>query len=96
MATKLDLKKITLGSLIQASRFCTNLTRDQLAEKVGISSGYLAHLENDRPVPLSDILAFKLHKVIGVHFPKKLRDAHNRRARSYYREYRKNKKEVEA
>lgn len=55
----------TIGELIIAARVKKDLTRPELAKKLGLSETYLAHLERSDPVCLSVPLVNKLKKILG-------------------------------
>lgn len=74
--------KSTVGLLIRKARESRDLTREQAAKKIGISKGYLAILENDGHVRLSDDLIGKLVTKLGVKKQiLKLQPAHNAKAK---------------
>jgi transcriptional regulator with XRE-family HTH domain len=77
----------TPGQQIRAARERKGLERPQLARKLGITPGYLAHLENDHPVRLSERLRGKLGRV-GIRIPACRAEAHNTIASAWYRDYR--------
>lgn len=56
----------TFGQLIRKKREFKQLTREQLARKLRISSGFLAHLEIGTPVHLSYNLADKIRKRLNI------------------------------
>ncbi|TCX48911.1 helix-turn-helix transcriptional regulator [Dehalobacter sp. 14DCB1] len=58
-----DLDK--LGDIIKAARKHKNLTRDQLAERVGITSRYLMAIENENHKPSYNLL-FHLVRELGI------------------------------
>lgn len=77
--------KVTMGDLIRDSREEQRLSRNEAAKRLKCSAQYLAKLENDAPLPLSDELYLKLKNTLGVHIPHKLRESHNARAKKWYK-----------
>lgn len=78
-----------IGTLIRDAREKQNLTRERAARRIGISPGYLGHLERDAPVRLSDKLVQKL--ILKLRVPRRilaLQPAHNRRSSLWYARYR--------
>ena len=65
----LDMKK--LGRRIQRLRVARGLSQAALAEKAGLSRGYLARVETGRHEPSLSMLA-KLAKTLGVRVTKLL------------------------
>lgn len=82
---------VTLGFLIKAFREEKNISRDLLARRLGISKGYLGHLENDRPLTLSNRIADRLFTSVGFFVPKRLQEYHNAKAKRYYKQYHRSK-----
>lgn len=67
-----------LGEIIKASRLKMGLTRDQLAEKIGISSRYLMSIEHEGKKPSYDVL-FQLVRYLTINandifFPESIMD----------------------
>lgn len=59
------MEKILIGQYIKKYREINKLTRNQLAEKIGISPSALANYENNNRVPSVDIL-IKLSDILNV------------------------------
>lgn len=57
--------KNNLGNIIKRARLNKNYTREQLAEKIHISSRYLTSIENENKKPSYDIL-YKLIRKLGI------------------------------
>lgn len=57
--------KNNLGSIIKTARQNKDYTREQLAEKINISSRYLTSIENEHKKPSYDIL-YKLIRELGI------------------------------
>ena len=82
----------TIGEIIRAKRESKGMSREQLARKIQISPGYLAHIENDNHVPISSRLEFEFKKKLGLtnaHAP--LVEKQNKFAAKWYRNYRSKK-----
>jgi transcriptional regulator with XRE-family HTH domain len=80
------MKKITLGDIIVQNRTKLKLTRERLAKKLKITSGYLGLLENDsHSAHFSDRLAGDLSEILHVKksILDKLAIGHNRRKTAY-------------
>lgn len=60
------MRQKELGNKIRKARERLGLNREQAAKKVGISPGYLALLECESPVPLSEGLLARLQKKIRL------------------------------
>jgi transcriptional regulator with XRE-family HTH domain len=54
-----------LGSILKTARKNNNLTREQLAEKLGITSRYLMSVENENKKPSYSLL-FRLIRELGI------------------------------
>lgn len=54
-----------LGTIIKSARLSKNYTREQLAEKLHISSRYIAAIENQNKKPSYDIL-YKLVRALSI------------------------------
>lgn len=54
-----------LGDILKAARKNNNLTREQLAEKLGITSRYLMSIENENNKPSYSVL-FRLIRELGI------------------------------
>ncbi len=82
--------KTSIGTLIRNSRETRKLTRPQAAKLLGISPGYLGHLECDRPVHLSDALTAKLVKklYLSANVLGRLRGAQAKRSVKWYAKHR--------
>jgi transcriptional regulator with XRE-family HTH domain len=66
MAKKRALSIEPIGPTIERLMAETNVTYRALAEKTGLSAGYLNHIvHGNRPVPSDDVLA-KIAKALGV------------------------------
>ena len=57
--------KNNLGKIIKQARLNKQYTREQLAEKIRISSRYLTSIENEAKKPSYDIL-YKLIRELGI------------------------------
>lgn len=57
--------KNNLGNIIKRARLNKQYTREQLAEKIHISSRYLTSIENEDKKPSYDIL-YKLIRELGI------------------------------
>jgi len=57
--------KNNLGNIIKQARLNKDYTREQLAEKIHISSRYLTSIENEDKKPSYDIL-YKLIRELGI------------------------------
>lgn len=55
----------SLGDVIRQARTEKDLTREQLAERVGISPRYLASIENNARIPKYGVL-YKLIRNLGI------------------------------
>lgn len=80
----------SIGLIVARARENKGLTREQLAAKLKITPGYLAHVENDHLVRISDALLEGLAKHAGTKLgalnPLILR--HNKRTTEWCRAYR--------
>lgn len=77
----------TVGNMIKNARIRNNLDRAEAAKKLKITTSYIAHLERDDPVRLSDGLIDKLVEKIGVTKNiKRLQNKHNKRVLRFRRE----------
>lgn len=66
MAKRRAFSDKPLGATLEALMAETGLTYRALAEKTGLSAGYLNHIvHGNRPVPSTDVLA-KIAKALGV------------------------------
>lgn len=54
-----------LGNILKAARKNSNLTREQLAEKINISPRYLMSIENENKKPSYNVL-FHLIRELGI------------------------------
>lgn len=54
-----------MTSIIRKFRKDLGMTMDELAQKVGITKGYLSRIENDSTKPSSDVL-YKLIQALGL------------------------------
>lgn len=54
-----------LGDILKTARKNNNLTREQLAEKLGITSRYLMSIENENNKPSYSVL-FRLIRELGI------------------------------
>lgn len=61
MANEYDV----LGQLIKDARLNTNLTRNELAERIGLSARYLASVENEGRKPSYSAL-YKIIRTLGI------------------------------
>lgn len=80
----------TIGTLIRDAREKKNLTREQAAKRLGISSGYLSRLEIDSyTAHLSPKLARVIIVKLGAktYLQGKPLENHNRKTREWYRAY---------
>lgn len=75
--------RLTIGPIIRLARVKANLTTEQAAKKLGISTHYVGHLERSDLVHLSDDLVDRLAKQLRA--PRgilsELQEPHNRRVR---------------
>jgi transcriptional regulator with XRE-family HTH domain len=55
----------SLGSILKATRKSRKLTREKVAESVGISVRYLSALENEHKIPSLDLL-YRLIRALGM------------------------------
>lgn len=78
----------TSGKLIRKARESRNLTRPQLAKSLGITPGYLGHLERDSHVHLSQALVGRIKLRLRVAIPTSAVERNNAAARRWYRAYR--------
>lgn len=72
-----------LGEVIKTSRLNMGLTRDQLAEKIGISPRYLMSIEHENKKPSYDVL-FRLIRYLTINandifFPESIVDTSKER-----------------
>ncbi len=58
-------KHDTLGHIVKAARKNNDLTREQLAEKLGITPRYLMSIENENKKPSFDLL-YRLIRVLDI------------------------------
>lgn len=63
---------MNFGKIIQLARKQMGITQDQLAEKVGISVGYMGAIERKRDQRPSFDVAFKICKVLNISLDKLL------------------------
>lgn len=77
----------TIGSIVKNRRQSKKLTRPQLAKKLKISAGYLAHVENDMGVWLSQELLAKLQKSLSIRFPPKALKKAQKVVKRRYKKY---------
>jgi transcriptional regulator with XRE-family HTH domain len=78
MARKRRYSEEAFGPTIQRLMAETNVTYRALADKTGLSAGYLNHLvHGNRPVPSDDVIA-ELAKALGVQ-PEHFREVRVRR-----------------
>lgn len=82
-------KRLSVGQRIRSARGRRDLTRAEAAEKLGISAGYLGHLENDNHVHLSEAVLGKIRTSLQATIPAPEVESHNDAAREWYRSYRK-------
>jgi transcriptional regulator with XRE-family HTH domain len=54
-----------LGSILKAARKSRKLTREKVAESVGISVRYLSAIENEHKIPSLDLL-YRLVRALGM------------------------------
>ncbi len=54
-----------LGSILKAARKSRKLTREKIAESVGISVRYLSAIENEHKIPSLDLL-YRLVRTLGM------------------------------
>ena len=54
-----------LGHIVKTARKCNDLTREQLAEKLGITPRYLMSIENENKKPSYDLL-FRLIRILDI------------------------------
>ena len=73
----------TPGKTIRTAREAKGMTTEQLAKKIGISPGYLGHLERDSHVHLSDRVAAAVKKILGVRLVAAAVKKHNDFARKW-------------
>lgn len=52
----------TIGTIVKAARVLMELSREELARKVNVTSEYIGHIERDDPVRVSERLATALEK----------------------------------
>lgn len=73
------------GMVLKESREAHDLSRDQLAKKLRISTHYVGHLENENPAaPVSIKLLNKIQSVLGLRKgAERLAELHNARVRRY-------------
>ncbi len=83
----------TPGKTIRTAREAKGMTTEQLAKKIGISPGYLGHLERDSHVHLSERLVAALKKALGIRLTAKAVTKHNDFARNWNK---RNSKKAEA
>jgi len=69
----------TFGEVIREYREEIKMTQAQLAEKIGISAGYLAKIELDYTLPSSDELIGKLAEALGLDVATMLKEVHKQR-----------------
>lgn len=55
----------TIGQIVKRERTKRGWTQQDLADKIGIHSGYVCHIEVDRPIHISDALVSKLVRLFG-------------------------------
>lgn len=87
-------RKNTVGSMIRSKREAKKLTREKLAIKMGISPGYLGHIECGSHVHFSEKLKKKAEKALSIKIPQKSVDAVNEKSRRWYKAYRAGKKKA--
>lgn len=78
-----------VGTELRNRRKKKNLTRDQLGRKLGISGGYVGHLERDVNAYLSDPVRSRIQKHLGLRITQKDQERINERARKWFAKYRK-------
>ena len=80
-------KRRPLGDKFRIAREERGWSRQQLAERLHISAGYVGHLERETPVPLSDALIDRICNELGLSIGspvlRLLIDKHCQTAREY-------------
>jgi len=57
--------KNNFGPILRARRCALHLTQEQLAQRLGVSSPYIGHLESEKRKPSNEVIG-RLAKVLGL------------------------------
>jgi ribosome-binding protein aMBF1 (putative translation factor) len=82
----------TIGTIVKLNREKLGLTRVDLAKKLNVHKGYIAHIENDDPFHVSESMAHSIEKELNIekaHPISDLIDQNNVQVKNWSRLYRK-------